>query len=79
MQIQADLLDRTVEVADVAEVSALGAAKLGWQSLGRGQDWPSHAGARSYTGMLTTAERTRRRDHWAGEIARARFTPESAT
>ena len=33
MQIQADLLGRDVEVADIAEVSALGAAKLGWQSL----------------------------------------------
>ena len=73
MQTQADLLDRTVEVADMAEVSALGAAKLGWQSLGSGQDWPSRAGTRSYTGKLTTADRTRRRDHWSGEIARARF------
>jgi glycerol kinase len=75
MQVQADLLDRTVEVADVAEVSALGAAKLGWQSLGRGQDWPDHARARSYTGNLTTADRASRRDHWRGEIGRARFTP----
>ena len=75
MQIQADLLDRTVEVADMAEVSALGAAKLGWESLDRGQEWPSHTGARSYTGRLTTADRTSRRDHWGAEIARARFTP----
>jgi glycerol kinase len=75
MQTQADLLDRIVEVADMAEVSALGAAKLGWQSLGRGQDWLSHAGARSYTGRLTAADRTRRRDHWGSEIARARFHP----
>jgi glycerol kinase len=74
MQVQADLLDRTVEVADVAEVSALGAAKLGWQSLGRSQDWPSHAGGRSYRGRLTTADRISRRDHWGVEIARARFT-----
>jgi glycerol kinase len=75
MQVQADLLNRTVEVADVAEVSALGAAKLGWQSLGRSQDWPDHARARSYTGKLTLADRTRRRDHWRGEIGRARFNP----
>jgi glycerol kinase len=74
MQVQADLLDRTVEVADVAEVSALGAAKLGWQSLGRTQDWPSHAGGRSYRGRLTTADRISWRDHWGVEIARARFT-----
>ena len=79
MQTQADLLDRTVEVADMAEVSALGAAKLGWQSLGHGQDWPSHAGARSYSGRLTTADRTSRRDHWGSEIARARFTPPAPT
>jgi glycerol kinase len=79
MQVQADLLDRTIEVADVAEVSAIGAAKLGWQSLGRGQDWPGHAGARSYTGRLTTADRTTRRNQWRGEIARARFTPTGVT
>jgi glycerol kinase len=79
MQTQADLLHRTVEVADVAEVSALGAAKLGWKVLGRGQDWPDRAAGRSYQGELTTAERESRRNAWAGEIARACFNPARPT
>ena len=77
MQSQADLLDRTVDVADVAEVSAVGAAKLGWRSLGRGHDWRGHAPGRSFAGRLAAGEHRRRRDHWAGEIARARYTPAS--
>jgi glycerol kinase len=74
MQTQADLLDRPVEVPDVAEVSALGAAKLAWQVLGRGHRWQSSAASR-YVGTLTTADRADRRARWADEIARARFTP----
>src|ERR687897_1258247 len=34
MQTQADLLGRSVDVADVAEGSARGAAQLGWSPLG---------------------------------------------
>ena len=35
VQTQADLLGREVEVSETAEVSALGAAKLAWRSLGQ--------------------------------------------
>ena len=44
MQTQADLLGRRLEVADVAEASALGAAQLGLVGLGHPANW---AGARS--------------------------------
>ena len=37
VQTQADLLGRNVEASDVPEVSALGVAKLAWQTLGHGQ------------------------------------------
>ena len=39
MRTQADLLDRSVEVSALAEVSALGAARLGWHQLGRAGSW----------------------------------------
>ena len=41
VQTQADLLGREVEVGDVAEVSALGAAKLAWRALGQESAWPT--------------------------------------
>jgi glycerol kinase len=77
VQTQADLLNRMVEVADVAEVSALGAAQLAWQVLDQSERWPNQAGSRRYVGTLETAEKDRRRTHWQVEIARARFTPPS--
>jgi glycerol kinase len=72
MQCQADLLGRTVEVAGVAEVSALGAAKLAWQTLGHGTEW-THATGSVRHGTLAEPDRARYRAHWANEIARARF------
>ena len=77
MQTQADLLDRTVEVAGVAEVSALGAARLAWHTLGLGHEWKTSTGA-VHRGALAGADRVERRARWAREIARARFSrPES--
>jgi glycerol kinase len=73
MQTQADLLDRLVDVADVAEVSALGAAKLAWEALGRSDDWPQHSPSRRYTSTVTSAARSDRRDQWSAEVARACF------
>jgi glycerol kinase len=75
MQTQADLLDRTVEVADMAEVSALGAAKLAWRALGRSDEWPAAATARRFSSQIGAREREQRRRHWAGEVARARLKP----
>ena len=40
VQTQADLLGREVQVGEVAEVSALGAARLAWAALGRDVSWP---------------------------------------
>ncbi|HJV12933.1 MAG TPA: FGGY-family carbohydrate kinase, partial [Propionibacteriaceae bacterium] len=73
VQTQADLLGREVEVADVAEVSALGAAKLAWRSLGEEAAWPKNGSGRTYRPLVDPSERRRRRSHWAGEIRRTTF------
>jgi glycerol kinase len=75
MQTQANLLGREVEASDVAEVSALGAAKLAWRALGHEGAWPTESSGRIYRPIVDPSERRRRREHWAGEINRARFTP----
>jgi glycerol kinase len=75
VQTQADLLGREVEVAEVAEVSALGAAKLAWRSLGQEAAWPSDRSGRIYRPIMDASERRRRRRHWAGEISRTTFVP----
>ena len=76
MQIQADLLGRDVEVADIAEVSALGAAQLAWQAVSPELDWTSdRARPRTFSPTLDPAERHRRRAGWAGEVVRARLAP----
>jgi glycerol kinase len=75
MQTQADLLGREVEVAEVAEVSALGAAKLAWRSLGQEAAWPNDRSGRIYRPIMDASERRRRRGHWAGEISRTTFVP----
>jgi glycerol kinase len=77
VQTQADLLGREVEVSDVPEVSALGVAKLAWQALGHEEAWPTVRSGRIYQPVLDSSERRRRREHWAAEIARTRFTPSS--
>ncbi len=77
VQTQADLLGRDVQVGDVAEVSALGAARLAWAALGRDVSWPG-AGGEIYHPKADEDERRRRRQHWAGEVARTRFQPEVA-
>ena len=75
VQTQADLLGREVQVSEVAEVSALGAAKLAWRTLGHEDAWPTTSGGRIYRPLLDRDERRRRREHWMGEINRTRFTP----
>jgi glycerol kinase len=75
MQTQTDLLGREVEVSDIAEVSALGAAKLAWQALGYANAWPSASAGRIYRPTVDAKERRRRRAHWSDEIDRTRFTP----
>ena len=70
MQTQADLLARPVDVADVAEVSALGAAALGWYRLG--VSVPPVAASRSFRPALGESERLAQRERWRQEVARAR-------
>jgi glycerol kinase len=78
VQAQADLLGREVEVSEVAEVSALGAAKLAWRALGHKGAWPTESSGRIYRPIMDPSERRRRREHWAGEINRTRFTPRNS-
>jgi glycerol kinase len=79
MQTQADLLGRAITVADVAEVSALGVAKLAWQVAGHGGDWvPRRPGVR-FRPKIDEDERSARRTTWATEIDRARFPDAEAT
>ena len=64
-------------MSEVAEVSALGAAKLAWRALDQGAAWPTQANGRIYQPILDSIERRRRRDDWAGEISRTTFNPNS--
>lgn len=70
MQTQADLLGRPVEVADLPEVSALGAADLA--RGGRGAEPAPRSSARVYQPTVDDHDRTRRRDHWRAELQRVR-------
>jgi glycerol kinase len=73
MQTQADLLGRAVQVGEVAEVSALGAARLAWATLGERSSWPAGDGGKVYEPVLPEPDRQRRRRQWAGEIGRTRY------
>lgn len=75
MQTQADLLERQVEVADTAEVSALGVAQLGWHNPASGDGWSTEFErdtSRTFVPTLQPAERDRRRTRWRDEVLRAR-------
>jgi glycerol kinase len=72
MQTQADLLGLTVEVADVPEVSALGAAKLAWRSLGAGARWQQAAPTRTYAPAISADLRDERRRRWRMNLDAAR-------
>ena len=73
MQTQADLLGTVVEVADIAEISARGAAQLGWQAL---SSWSADAAGtgqpRTFDPSIEISEREARRTLWRAEVARAR-------
>ena len=78
MQTQADLLGRPVQVADVAEVSALGVARLGWQNLASGDGRTTGLepdASRTFVSTLEPDERDRRRVGWRDEVLRARMVP----
>ena len=69
VQTQADLLGRDVQVGEVAEVSALGAARLAWASLGGDTAWPVGERRHGLRAGAARPERRRRRRRWAGEVA----------
>lgn len=73
VQTQADLLGRGVQIGEVAEISALGAARLAWATLGQQASWPSTSSGRSYVPELPEPERQRRRRRWAEEVRRTRY------
>lgn len=77
VQTQADLLGREVEVADVPEASAAGAAKLAWRALGHESAWPTHSTGKIYRPIVDATARLRRREHWAAEVCRTRFSASS--
>lgn len=75
MQRQADLLGRDVVVSSNAEVSALGAALMGFTHLGwELPDLESDGGCR-YSPSVDDAERAASREQWASALARSRFVP----
>lgn len=67
MQIQADLLGRPVEVADLPEVSALGVADLAWRRLGAPGRDPSSG--RTFHPRIAEEARTARRIRWRETVA----------
>jgi glycerol kinase len=71
VQTQADLLGRDVAVGEVAEVSALGAARLAWAGMGRDTSWSDRG--RIYSPAMDERRRRQLRRSWAGEISRARY------
>jgi glycerol kinase len=68
MQLQADLLGRQVQVADVPEASALGAAALAARALGLSVAEPAHGVVVDPAG----AGRADRRSAWSRAVARSR-------
>jgi glycerol kinase len=73
MQAQADLLGFGVRVAGVAELSAVGAARLAWAGLGAEADWPADdPAARGFVPSITEDERETRRERWRRAIIVAR-------
>ncbi|MFC9694226.1 glycerol kinase [Kribbella sp. NPDC056951] len=72
MQTQADLLGCPVEVADVAEISALGAAELAWTALGRTTSWAEQRPTRVFEPTLDRTSREVRRARWASAVAAVR-------
>ncbi|WP_433164528.1 FGGY family carbohydrate kinase [Kribbella sp. CA-247076] len=75
MQTQADLLGRPVEAADVAEISALGAAELAWTTLGEPTGWAGRRSTRVYEPAVGDGTRSERRAEWANAVASVRVRP----
>ena len=75
MQTQADLLGRDVVVSANAEVSALGAALMGFTRLGWDPPAPEGGAGRRYRPALDESARAAARSRWGQALARSRFAP----
>ncbi|MDO4901084.1 glycerol kinase [Actinomyces sp.] len=75
MQCQADLLGRDVVVAANAEVSALGAALMGFTRLGWEPPAAAQEEGRRYRPALDDGARAAARAGWREALARSRATP----
>jgi glycerol kinase len=73
MQFQADLIGRPVAVAAAPEVSALGAAALGFAGLGL--DLPGVPAAARFEPAMTETARAAHRARWAAAIGQTLATP----
>ena len=72
MQTQADLLGHPVEAANVAEISALGAADLAWTTLGEATAWADTRPTRLFKPAIDATTRAARRAAWAEAVAGVR-------
>jgi glycerol kinase len=72
MQTQADLLGHPVEAANVAEISALGAAELAWTTLGAPTSWADNRTTRLFEPSIDAGSRAAHRTHWAESVAAVR-------
>ena len=75
MQTQADLLGRDVVVSANAEVSALGAALMGFTRLGWDLPAPEGGVGRRYRPALDEPARAAARSRWGQALARSRLVP----
>ena len=75
MQTQADLLGRDVVVSANAEVSALGAALMGFTRLGWDLPAPEGGAGRRYRPALDEPARAAARSRWGQALARSRLVP----
>lgn len=75
MQTQADLLGREVVVSAQSEVSALGAALMGFGRLGWDLPDPAAAPGRHYLPQITSTARDAARARWKEAIGRSRHVP----
>ena len=68
MQLQADLLGRPVDRAEIEEVGALGAAAMAFAALSVATDWPQHS--TRFEPAMGDATRGALRDRWKDALRR---------
>lgn len=69
MQLQADLINRPLQTADMEEIGALGVAGMAMQALG--STLPGPAASQHFTPRLPADKRQAARDRWAAAVRRA--------